>query len=219
HSGRSARLANRRRLDQLRRAGPREQVDDDVGEPEGAARGVLVDDRHLEDVPIEPLGLLQVVDEEGDGEQALGPGIGCAGVGAHANDPVPSSPAGSYVPMNTPVLATWLSTSFRAAGMAPSAKSRFPEPMTTGKTHRWYSSTKLPRIRVWIRFPLPCTCSSGPSPCLSALTASATSPSSRTDGPQSSEGCPCEATYLVASLSGFAPASSGAFGQYDAKIS
>src|SRR6266487_4704485 len=80
-----------------------------------------------------------------------------------ANDPVTISPAGSYVPITTPVVETLLSTSFSPEGTVPSENRRLPDPMTRGKTHRWYSSTRLWRNSVWIRFPLPCTCSSGPS--------------------------------------------------------
>ena len=62
-----------------------------------------------------------------------------------ANDPVTISPAGSYVPITTPVVETLLSTSFNPEGMVPSENRRFPDPMTRGRT-----------------------CSSGPSSFLSA---------------------------------------------------
>ena len=39
----------------------------------------------------------------------------------------------------------------------------FAVPMKRGKVHRRYWSTRLWRNSVWIRCPLPCTCSSGPS--------------------------------------------------------
>ena len=72
-----------------------------------------------------------------------------------ANDPVTISPAGSYVPITTPVVETLLSTSFSPAGMVPSENRRLPDPMTRGKTNRRYWSTRLWRNSVWIRFPLP----------------------------------------------------------------
>src|SRR5215218_399776 len=122
-----------------------------------------------------------------------------------ANDPVTISPAGSYVPITTPVLETLLSTSFNAEGTVPSENRRLPDPMTRGKTHRLYWSTRLWRKSVWIRFPLPCTCSSGPSSCLSAAIPSAASPSIRTDSLHSSVGRPRDTTYLVASFNGLAP--------------
>ncbi len=78
---------------------------------------------------------------------------------------------------------------------------------------------RLWRISVWIRFPLPCTCSSGPSSFLIAAMPSAASPSIRTEGPHSSVGRLRDTTYLVASFNGLAPASSGACGQYAAKMS
>ena len=56
-----------------------------------------------------------------------------------ANDPVTISPAGSYVPITTPVVETVLSTSFSPEGMVPSANRRLPDPMTSGKTHSRYS--------------------------------------------------------------------------------
>ena len=52
-----------------------------------------------------------------------------------ANEPIGTSPAGSYVPIITPVLDTVLSTIRSPAGTVPSANSRFPRPTTTGKTH------------------------------------------------------------------------------------
>ena len=45
------------------------------------------------------------------------------------------SPAGSYVPISTPVVDTVLSTIRSPAGTVPSANSRLPDPMTTGKNH------------------------------------------------------------------------------------
>src|SRR5215217_232564 len=105
-----------------------------------------------------------------------------------ANDPVTISPAGSYVPITTPVVETLLSTSFSPEGMVPSENRRLPDPMTRGKTHRRYWSTRLWRNSVWIRFPLPCTCSSGPSSFLSAAMPSAASPSIRTELRHSSVG-------------------------------
>src|SRR6185312_7686883 len=127
--------------------------------------------------------------------------------GRQPNEPVSISPAGSYVPMTTPVVDTTLSTSRSLPGIVPPANSRLPEPTTTGNTHSRYRSTRLCRISVCSRSPLPCTCSSGPSVRFSAATPSAASPSIRTDGAQSSAGRPRDATYLVASLSGLAPSS------------
>src|SRR6266480_7649840 len=46
-----------------------------------------------------------------------------------ANDPVTISPAGTYVPITTPVVETLLSTSFSPAGIVPSENKRFPDPM------------------------------------------------------------------------------------------
>jgi hypothetical protein len=60
-----------------------------------------------------------------------------------ANDPVMISPAGSYVPITTPVVETSLSTSASPDGMVPSENRRLPDPMTNGKTHRRYWSTRL----------------------------------------------------------------------------
>jgi hypothetical protein len=54
---------------------------------------------------------------------------------------------------------------------------------------------------------------------LSAATPSAASPSISTDLLHSSVGRLRDATYLVASFNGLAPASSGACGQYAAKMS
>jgi hypothetical protein len=44
-----------------------------------------------------------------------------------ANDPVTISPAGSYVPITTPVVETLLSTSFSPEGMVPSENRRLPD--------------------------------------------------------------------------------------------
>ena len=136
-----------------------------------------------------------------------------------ANDPVTSAPAGSYVPITTPVVETVLSASLSPDGTAPSENNRLPEPRTTGKTHRRYSSTSPVRRSVWTRSPLPCTCSSGPSCCLSAAIPSAASPSIRTQLLHSSAGRLLDATCLVASFSGLAPGSSVACGQCAAKMS
>src|SRR5918999_41094 len=136
-----------------------------------------------------------------------------------ANDPVTISPAGTYFAITTPVLETLLSMSFNPIGIAPSENKRLPAPTTTGKVQTRYSSTRLFRNRVWIRFPLPCTWSSGPDPCFSAAMPSAASPSIRTELLQSSDRNVRDATNFVASFSGLAPASSGAFGQNAAKIS
>ena len=57
--------------------------------------------------------------------------------------PAPAAPAGSYVPITTPVLETVLSTSFSPAGTVPSANSRLPDPMTTGKVQRMNVSRRL----------------------------------------------------------------------------
>ena len=65
------------------------------------------------------------------------------------------SPAGSYLPITTPVEETLMSTSFNPEGRVPSANRRLPDPITTGKTQRRYSSTRLLRNSVWIRFALP----------------------------------------------------------------
>jgi hypothetical protein len=46
-----------------------------------------------------------------------------------ANDAVTISPAGSYVPITTPVVETLLSTSRNPDGMVPSANRRLPVPM------------------------------------------------------------------------------------------
>jgi hypothetical protein len=61
-------------------------------------------------------------------------------------------------------------------------------------------------------------CRSGPSPSFSAETPSAASLSISTELRHASAGRLREATYLVASFSGLAPASSDACGQYAAKI-
>src|SRR2546428_115646 len=63
-----------------------------------------------------------------------------------ANDPVTISPAGSYVPITTPVVETLLSTSFSPEGVVPSANRRFPDPRSRGKTHR-----RDPPARTWRR--------------------------------------------------------------------
>src|SRR6266536_4707510 len=107
-----------------------------------------------------------------------------------ANDPVTISPAGSYVPIMTPVVETLLSISFSAAGMVPSENRRWPDPMTSGKIQRRYSSIRLWRSSVWIRFPLPCTCNSGPSSFLSAAMPSTGSPSISSELLHSSVECP-----------------------------
>ena len=67
-------------------------------------------------------------------------------------------------------METLESTSLIPAGIVPSANRRFPDPITSGKTHKRYSSTRPWRISVWIRFPLPWTWSSGPFPSLSFAT-------------------------------------------------
>src|SRR5574341_165840 len=68
-----------------------------------------------------------------------------------------------------------------------------------------------------MRLPLPCTCNSGPSCCLSFLISSATLPFKKTDLLHSCVVSVFEATYFVALL---IPApSSGWCGQYDANIS
>src|SRR5215216_995668 len=136
-----------------------------------------------------------------------------------AKDPVAISPAGSYVPITTPVVETLLSTSLSAAGMAPSENSRLPDPMTTGNTQSRYSSTRLWRKSDWIRLLLPCTCSSGPSSCLSAANPTAASPSIRTELLHSSVGRLRDATYLVAWLKIGPPSSSLAWGQCAAMMS
>jgi hypothetical protein len=75
-------------------------------------------------------------------------------------------------------------------------------------------------MSVWIRFALPCTCSSGPSSSLSFARPSAASPSIRIELLHSdNEGRPRDATYLVASLNVLEPASSGASGQNAAMMS
>src|SRR5256885_15854518 len=55
--------------------------------------------------------------------------------GRPQKEPVTISPAGSYVPMTTPVVETLVSTRRSAPGIAPSANRRLPEPRTTGNTH------------------------------------------------------------------------------------
>src|SRR3954454_5898927 len=104
--------------------------------------------------------------------------------------------------MTTPVVEILLSTRFSPDGTAPSENRRLPDPRTTGKTQRRYSSTRLWRSSVWIRLPLPCTCSSGPSSFLRAATPPAASPSIRTELLHSSVGRLRDATYLVASFNG-----------------
>src|SRR2546421_11828874 len=71
-----------------------------------------------------------------------------------ANDPVTISPAGSYVPITTPVVETLLPTSFSPEGMVPSENRRLPDPMTRGQTHRRDWATRLWRQRGWGRCPL-----------------------------------------------------------------
>src|SRR6185437_4146065 len=73
--------------------------------------------------------------------------------GRQPNEPVSISPAGSYVPMTTPVVDTTLSTSRSLPGIVPPANSRLPEPTTTGNTHSRYRSTRLCRISVCSRSP------------------------------------------------------------------
>ena len=52
---------------------------------------------------------------------------------AHSyKEPVTTSPAGSWIPMNTPVVEAFESTSRSAAGIVPSANRRFPDPSTRG---------------------------------------------------------------------------------------
>src|SRR5215210_1527350 len=50
-----------------------------------------------------------------------------------ANDPMAISPAGSYLPITTPVVETLLSTSFSPEGMVPSENRRLPDPITRGR--------------------------------------------------------------------------------------
>ena len=71
------------------------------------------------------------------------------------------------------------------------------------------------RSSVWIRFPLPCTCSSGPVRLLERRDAvGGVTLRSGPTAPTRSAGRPREATNFVASFSGLPPASSGALGQY-----
>ena len=78
-------------------------------------------------------------------------GLASALIGSYpessANEPVAILPAGSYVPITTPVVETSLSTSFSALGMVPSANRRFPEPTTSGKTHSTYRSISPCRMQ------------------------------------------------------------------------
>src|SRR5258706_13812150 len=65
-----------------------------------------------------------------------------------------------------------------------------------------------------MRLPLPCTCNSGPSCCLSFFISSTTSPFKKTDLFHSCVVSVFEATYFVASFIGLSW-----WGQYDANIS
>jgi hypothetical protein len=58
-------------LDQLARGWALEQVDDCVPEVDCCRDLVLVDDLHVEDLVVEPLRLLRILDEEGDGTDVL----------------------------------------------------------------------------------------------------------------------------------------------------
>jgi len=69
-------------------------------------------------------------------------------ISVYSKDPMGISPAGSYLLITTPVVETLLSTSFNPEGIVPSANRRLPEPMTTGKIHSRYSSTRLLRNSV-----------------------------------------------------------------------
>src|ERR671911_451233 len=74
--------------------------------------------------------------------------------------------------MVTPVEETCELASSRPAGTVPPSNRRFPLPSTSGKVQRRSSSISPCSSSVWIRFALPCTCSSGPSSSLSARTPS-----------------------------------------------
>src|SRR6266540_3117567 len=83
------------------------------------------------------------------GARCFAPAGLCANRGQlSANDPVTISPAGSYVPITTPVVETLLSTSFSPEGMVPSESRRLPDPMTRGTTHRRNWSTSLTHMLV-----------------------------------------------------------------------
>src|SRR3989338_3809459 len=76
----------------------------------------------------------------------------------------------------TPVLDVALFTSLKARGCVPSANSFLPPPSVIGKIMRRNSSTRSYSRRVWMRFALPCTCSSGPSSSFSFCISSTTLP-------------------------------------------
>src|SRR5437867_2861992 len=136
----------------------------------------------------------------------------------NANDPLLISPPRSYAAMTTPVLEVVTSTTLSPAGIAPPAKSRFPLPSTTGKVHRWNSSTRSFRRSVWMRLPLPCTWISGPDCFFSSDTYFGTSPLMSVELFHSTFLSVRDAMCLRALFNASAPGSVDC-GQYAAKIS
>src|SRR5579859_2127403 len=93
----------------------------------------------------------------------------------------------------------------------------FPIPSVIGNICNHSSSIKSFFNKVCTRLPLPYTCKSGPSCCLSFLISATVSPFKKTVGFQSCEVSVFEATYFVTSL--IPGHCSACCGQYDANIS
>jgi hypothetical protein len=128
-------LARRVGATRHRRAGEPlvERVDDrrEVMIQMGVVASDHVRDGALPGAPVQPIHLHQPVPDFRTS------GVRAATVGhSGPKEPVRISPAGSYVPITTPVVDTFESTSFSPDGIVPSANRRLPEPMTTGKTQR-----------------------------------------------------------------------------------
>src|SRR6266542_563070 len=92
-------------------------------------------------------------------------------------------------------------TTLNAAGDVPSPKRRLPSPSVTGKIFSHSSSARSFFKSVWMKSPLPCTCRSGPSSCLSFRTASTASPDICVEFSHSSFIGFLEATYFRALFS------------------
>src|SRR5829696_5943164 len=119
----------------------------------------------------------------------------------------------------TPLEATLLSVTLNAAGIVPSANSRFPTPNVIGYIISQNASTKSSFMSVCMRRPLPQTCKSGPCCCLILATFSAISPFRNTDGCHGLEVLVFEATYLVAVLTpGHSSACCGQNGSQMSKV-
>ena len=99
--------------------------------------------------------------------------------------------------MITPEGETFESMTSRPPAGVPGSKSRLPLPRMTGNVQTLNSSISPSACSDWMRSALPWTWMSGPSCALTALTASASGPSSSCEFCHSTDFSVVEATYLV----------------------